>query len=111
MIEEDTADVDAQVVRDSEWTLEFLQSILADPSILDEIPEGATVYLLPDDDPGLVEANLKGAERARQRGYPVYVRRMPSRQAAENGRQPGMGDGQSDNVGAQRHSETSNVTE
>lgn len=102
MIAEDAAEVDAQVVRDGEWTLEFLQSILADPSILDEIPEGAAVYLLPDDDPELVEANLKGAERSRQRGHPVYVRRTPSRKAAENGRSPRMSDGESDDVGASR---------
>ena len=111
MIKEDAADVDARVVRDGEWTLEFLQSILADPSILDEIPEGAAVYLLPDDDPELVEANLKGAERSRQRGYPVYIRRMPSRQAAENGRHIGTPDDRSDDVGASRQSVTSTIDE
>lgn len=111
MIEEDSAEIDAQVVRDMEWTLEFLQSILADPSILDEIPDEASVFLLPDDDPELAEANLKGAERARQRGHPIYVRRMPSRHATENGRRPEMGGSQSDDVGARRQRVTTTVNE
>ena len=92
-------------------TLGFLQSILADPSILDEIPEGAAVYLLPDDDPELVEANLNGAERSRQRTYQVHVRRMPSRQAAENGQQSGTADDRLDDVGAAQQRVTATASE
>ncbi len=111
MTEEDPAKVDAQVARDMEWTLEFLQSILADPSILDEIPDEASLFLLPDDDPELAEANRRSAERARQRGRPVYVRRMPSRPATTNGRPSVMDDGRSEDVAAPRQSVPSSVDE
>lgn len=102
MIEDDHGAQDARIARNMEWMHEFLQSILADPDILDEIPEGAGVFLLPDDDPELAEANLKGAERSRQRGYPVYVRRMPSRQAAANGQQDAARERLPEHVGTQR---------
>ncbi len=111
MIDRDHAEQDARIARNMEWTLAFLQSVLADPSILDEIPDEASVFLLPDDDPELAEANRRGAERARQRGRPVYVRRMPSRQAATNGRPAEMDDERSDDVAAQRRSVPSRVNE
>ena len=111
MSDQDHAEQDARIARNMEWTLKFLQSILADPTILDEIPEGAGVFLLPDDDPELAEANRRGAERARQRGHPIYVRRMPSRQAPANERPLEMQDGRSEDVAAQRQGVPSSVNE
>lgn len=40
----------------------FVDAIFDDPSITDGIPEGASVILLPEDDPVLADANRRGGE-------------------------------------------------
>lgn len=53
----------------------FFQRVLADPAILDEVPDGATVVLLPDDDPRLAAANLRMADRLIDAGKAVRLQR------------------------------------
>jgi Family of unknown function (DUF5647) len=51
-------------------------AIVDDPSLLDEIPEGATVVLLPDDDRELAEANRALGLQALDAGANVYFRHI-----------------------------------
>ena len=58
-------------------TFDLARAVVADPSILDEIPEGCTLVLLPQDaDEAFVEANLAIALRAARRGRNVYIRHV-----------------------------------
>jgi hypothetical protein len=47
--------------------LEFDRYVLEHPELLEEIPDGADVFFLPDDDPELARENLQMAEA--QKGY------------------------------------------
>ena len=55
---------------------ELARAIIDDPVLLEEIPEGATVILLPDDDPDLAQANLELGWVALKRGEDVYFRHV-----------------------------------
>lgn len=66
------------VESDTDLWVEFTQSIVDDPTILDDIPNGSTVVLIPDDDPELAEVNLQRALKAARRGSDVYIRHMRS---------------------------------
>jgi hypothetical protein len=56
-----------QVERNLDLAHDHLPAILDNPDLLDEIPDGATVVLLPADDPDLFEINLQIAvSRARK---------------------------------------------
>lgn len=61
---------------------DFARSIVDDPTILDEIPDGATLVLIPDNDPEAMNKNLEFARAALERGEDVYLRhtRHPSRE-------------------------------
>jgi hypothetical protein len=53
----------------------FMQEVLDDPDLLDNIPEGADIVFLPDIDPELREANLSlGESRQREGARVVYIR-------------------------------------
>lgn len=54
---------------------DLFQEILTSPDALDEIPDDATLVLLPNDDPGLALRNLAMAGRLANRGQTVYLRR------------------------------------
>lgn len=71
---EPTPTAAAQTARTIDLAFDFLRDALDDPAVLDRIPDGATVVMLPDDDPGLAAANLRLAERAAAEGKTVYVR-------------------------------------
>ncbi len=55
----------------------FMQMVFADPAIADEIPGGAYVYLLPEDDPELAAVEQAAADKAARAGKLVYVRSLP----------------------------------
>ena len=44
---------------------EFQQYVLEHPEIVDDVPDGAEIVLLPKDDPELYRANLKAARKPR----------------------------------------------
>jgi hypothetical protein len=52
---------DEQVLRNLDLVEHFLGQALDDPSMLDTIPDGGTIVLLPADDPELADANLRTA--------------------------------------------------
>ncbi|MGH2535743.1 MAG: DUF5647 family protein [Thermomicrobiales bacterium] len=54
----------------------FTRQILDDPSLLDAIPDGATLILIPGDDPALAEANLAMAIGEVRKGRNVYIRHV-----------------------------------
>jgi len=57
-------------------SFEFERYLLEHPEMLEQIPEGAEVALLPKDDPELYRINLEAAQKAHQEskgGAVVYV--------------------------------------
>ena len=58
-------------------TFDWARAVVADPTILDEIPNGCTLVLLPEGaDQEFVETNLAIALRAARRGRNVYIRHL-----------------------------------
>jgi hypothetical protein len=60
----------------------FTQAIIADPSLGAEIPQGATLVLIPDDDPELAAHNRLLGERAQAAGRAVHVRHVRTHELA-----------------------------
>lgn len=54
----------------------FMRMVFADPSIADDIPGGAYVFLLPADDPELAAVEQAAADKAAKAGRLVYVRSL-----------------------------------
>lgn len=54
---------------------DLLRAIGDDPSILNEIPDGVAVVLIPHDDPALAEANIELAIQTARTGQNVYIKR------------------------------------
>lgn len=61
----------------------FVHAIVDAPAILNDIPNGSTVVLIPEGDPELAEQNLQKALRAARNGYNVYIRHFPRTGPAE----------------------------
>ena len=55
----------SETITEKNMTLsfEFERYLLENPELLDEIPSGAEVVLLPKDDPELYQINLESAQR------------------------------------------------
>lgn len=64
---------DWMVDRNLQLVCDFDQAIMDDPSILDRIPDGATVILMPQNDTELARANLELAMRDLQAGKDVLL--------------------------------------
>lgn len=64
------------VKNDTDLWVAFSQAIVDDPSILEDIPDGSTVVLIPDDDPEIAEANIQRGVDAVRRGSDVYIRHV-----------------------------------
>ena len=75
------ADATSRVNRNIELARRFTLALFEDPAKLDELPDGATLVLLPDDDPDLAESNLQGGIRMVRAGMDVVFRdlRTPER--------------------------------
>jgi hypothetical protein len=54
-------------------SFEFEQYILEHPEVLEQIPDGAQVILLPQDDPELYRVNLNASQKAREEGETMPV--------------------------------------
>jgi hypothetical protein len=54
----------------------FTQEILTNEVLARRVPKGATVIILPDNDPALAAANRKLAQRARKEGKKVVLVQM-----------------------------------
>jgi Family of unknown function (DUF5647) len=51
-------------------------AVIDNPSLLDEIPDGANLVLVPDDDPAFAEAKIELGIAAVRRGENVYFRHV-----------------------------------
>lgn len=70
----------ARITKNIELAFCLAQEIVDDPSILDEIPDDATMILLPLDAPDVAESNLQGGVRLVRQGHDVTFRHVPSRE-------------------------------
>jgi Family of unknown function (DUF5647) len=68
--------IEEQTRRNLELSRRWALAILADPTLLDEIPEGCDLELLPDDDPELSALNIELGLAALRRGFNVYFRHV-----------------------------------
>jgi len=64
------------VKRNLDLHSEFLRYTFENPEILDEIPKGATLVILPEDDEELYNENMKIVEDKKEKGLPVIVIKM-----------------------------------
>lgn len=55
---------------------QFAQAMLGDEALAAEIPRGAMLVLLPDQDTALREANIEAGLAALRRGHHVYFRQV-----------------------------------
>lgn len=51
----------------------FLEAVIEDPSVAEDIPDGATIFILPHDDPGRAETNFELAKSASKAGRDVHI--------------------------------------
>ncbi len=65
--------VDQQMIRN---TFGLVRGAAANPAVARDIPQGATIILIPDDDPELAEAEIKAGMVALGRGQDVYFRHI-----------------------------------
>jgi len=72
----DQSGTDSLTTRDFALQDEFLQAMIADEALQEEIPNGALLVLLPDDDPALTERNIAHGITAARRGMNVYFRHV-----------------------------------
>lgn len=66
----------ARIERNIDGAFDFLRSAITDPSMLDQVPKGAQIVLVYDDDPALSEANRRAAAEIVAAGGSVYVHRV-----------------------------------
>ncbi len=55
---------------------EWMRYVFENPDILDSIPKGAVLVILPEDDPELYAENSKVIANSHSKGIPVVVVRM-----------------------------------
>lgn len=55
---------------------EFRQAMIASDDLMDEVPNGAMLVLLPDDDPELAERNIAIGVLSARRDKNVYLRHV-----------------------------------
>lgn len=65
-----------QVERRLELHRRFLLAGLQAPRLFEAIPDGVSLYLLPDDDPPFTAAEIAAAAGAANRGADVYLRHV-----------------------------------
>lgn len=65
-------------------TFDFVRAAAADPSVADDVPDGATLALIPDDDPTLASMEIEQGMAAIHRGENVYFRHVPSASETES---------------------------
>ncbi len=61
------------IEKNATLSFEFERYLLEHPEVLERIPDGAEVVLLPKDDPELYRINLEAAQTADKTGPVVYV--------------------------------------
>ncbi len=67
-------------------SMEFSRYVIEHPEVAEQIPKGAQVVLLPQDDPELCRENLKLSALHREKGQPVVVVRVEKLASARKSR-------------------------
>jgi len=57
---------------------EFMRYAFENPDIFDQIPKGAQLVILPQDDPELYKENLKTVSELKAKKLPLVIVRMPT---------------------------------
>ncbi len=66
---------DEMFYKNNELFAIFMQHVLDNPDLLDQIPDDANIIFLPDSDPALCQANLElGQEREREGAQVTFIR-------------------------------------
>ncbi len=52
---------------------EWMKYVFEQPDVLDRIPKGAVLVILPEDDKDLYDENHKILEKNKKKGIPVFV--------------------------------------
>jgi len=55
---------------------EWMKYVFENPDVLDKIPKGAILVILPEDDKELYEENYRVLEENKKRGVPSFVIKM-----------------------------------
>ena len=55
---------------------EWMKYVFENPDVLDKIPDGAVLVILPEDDKELYEENYKILKKNKEKRIPVFVVRM-----------------------------------
>ena len=66
------------VKRNLDLHAEWMRYVFDNTDVLDRFPKGATLVILPEDDPELSADNAKAIDASRAKGFPVVVVRMKS---------------------------------
>jgi len=61
------------VNRNLDLHAEWMKYVFDNPKVIEKIPKGAVVVILPEDDKYLYEENHKLLEKNRKKGIPVFV--------------------------------------
>ena len=65
-------------------TADLIEAAMDDASVLDDIPNGAMLVLLPADDPAFSEEALALGLKAVREGWNVYFKHLPAAAARED---------------------------
>lgn len=72
-----TTSLPANTVEDNiDSAFALARAVISNPALLDDIPNGATLVLLPDDDPSRAEESKMLGLAALERGESVYFKRV-----------------------------------
>lgn len=82
-------DSDAQVDKRVDLNRRFLMAAFADTTLLEDIPRGVMLFLLPDDDPEFVKREVAAAADSARRGQDVYLRHVRVAELPELPEKPG----------------------
>lgn len=66
------AEAEDVIERNLVLAFDLMQAAIADPSILDQFPDGATVVIVPDTDEKMASVNLELGKQAAGAGQNVY---------------------------------------
>ncbi len=80
MSEETEFDIEAEKAlasKDLAYTLYFSLAVIEEPTLLEDVPNGVLLVLMPDDDPEYTAISVERGMKAVARGQDVYFRRFP----------------------------------
>jgi hypothetical protein len=77
---------DARITKNIDLAFRFLEEVIEEPARADTLPERATLFLLPPDDPGFNQEQMVLAQMAATTGKETFIWRL----GAPKGEQPAV---------------------